>query len=377
MDFRLVEIEEYAGVVDKGGDRPESGIERESLGVDILAGTGAENQELPSLGEIMTPMREFSICDFGKGLADVEMREGGVVPNMDGLLEVHGELGSPLGSDPFGLNLFIYGPILVGGIALSGAESLPLNPSSCSTNLVLSGAGQVGRKRGRLVKYQARDETSSGYKKLCSNLSVQGVADEVELEVRSSSPNHIDLVCREVKIVNWWRLTRFHGHPMVANKHLSWSLLSSLGQQGSLPWLCLGDFNEIIHSCQLVDMGYVGNDYTWMDTWMDNREDELRLGVLRWNDQGRGGDFILKKCGCKGKVCKKIRAMHMALLRWQRNVFGSMRLEIARVREQLGVLFELPLLVEVRKGRGVLISHMDVLLSRDETFWGQRYKTHG
>ncbi|KAM1826015.1 hypothetical protein ACFX13_025421 [Malus domestica] len=344
MDFRLVEIEEYAGVVDKGGDRPESGIERESLGVDILAGTGAENQELPSLGEIMTPMREFSICDFGKGLADVEMREGGVVPNMDGLLEVHGELGSPLGSDPFGLNLFIYGPILVGGIALSGAESLPLNPSSCSTNLVLSGAGQVGRKRGRLVKYQARDETSSGYKKLCSNLSVQGVADEVELEVRSSSPNHIDLVCREVKIVNWWRLTRFHGHPV---------------------------------SCQLVDMGYVGNDYTWMDTWMDNREDELRLGVLRWNDQGRGGDFILKKCGCKGKVCKKIRAMHMALLRWQRNVFGSMRLEIARVREQLGVLFELPLLVEVRKGRGVLISHMDVLLSRDETFWGQRYKTHG
>lgn len=38
----------------------------------------------------------------------------------------------------------------------------------------------------------------------------------------------------------------FYGHPATVERHLSWSLLSSFGQQKDLSWLCTGDFNEIL-----------------------------------------------------------------------------------------------------------------------------------
>lgn len=36
-------------------------------------------------------------------------------------------------------------------------------------------------------------------------------------------------------------------------------------------------FREVVHECQLVDLGFVGSDYTWMD----NREDEVRCRLDR------------------------------------------------------------------------------------------------
>ncbi|KAM1243010.1 hypothetical protein TB2_034079 [Malus domestica] len=62
-------------------------------------------------------------------------------------------------------------------------------------------------------------------------------SNEVELEVKSYSPNHIDSVCKEMGTAQWWRLTGFYGHPATANRNLSWSLLTNLSQHVSLQWL--------------------------------------------------------------------------------------------------------------------------------------------
>ncbi|KAM1091452.1 hypothetical protein ACFX19_019145 [Malus domestica] len=103
--------------------------------------------------------------------------------------------------------------------------------------------------------------------------------EEVELVVQSSSPNHIDAECR---------------YPNIVDCHLSWALLATLSQQYSLRSLCVGGFNEVlsaleqlggagwkesqmhgfrevVHEFQLVDVRFVGSDYTWMD----NREDKI------------------------------------------------------------------------------------------------------
>ena len=86
-----------------------------------------------------------------------------------------------------------------------------------------------------------------------------------------------------------WRLswlTGFYGHPDTNKHEETWTLLESLGRLNTLPWLCLGDYNEIlgqvekaggchrlaklmdhfcmaISHCGFLDLGYRGSPFTW------------------------------------------------------------------------------------------------------------------
>ena len=92
-----------------------------------------------------------------------------------------------------------------------------------------------------------------------------------------------------------WRFTSFYGHPETRKREESWKLMERLSHRSNLPWVCMGDFNEIMHAkekegggvrpvrqmrafceainkCQLRDLGYVGSDFTW----------SRRLGSRGW-----------------------------------------------------------------------------------------------
>ena len=43
-----------------------------------------------------------------------------------------------------------------------------------------------------------------------------------------------------------WRFTGFYGDPETASRENSWNLLRDLSQRLALPWVCVGDFNEIL-----------------------------------------------------------------------------------------------------------------------------------
>lgn len=139
--------------------------------------------------------------------------------------------------------------------------------------------------------------------------------------------------------VNHWRVTFFYGFPAEADRHKTWRLLKRLSQNSDLPWCCLGDFNEIVYaheqeggdicnqaqmdgfrnalnSCQLQNLGYVDNKFTWVTTrcggikvrldrvvamqqWVDmfpnfrvsnlkpNSSDHVPI-LLEWQPQNRG-----------------------------------------------------------------------------------------
>lgn len=103
---------------------------------------------------------------------------------------------------------------------------------------------------------------------------------------------HIDVtVLDPVTKMDKWRFTGFYGESRRELRFRSWERLKLLNDQSSLPWLCVGDFNEVLHAsehfggagrserqmegfreavsvCGFTDLGFIGLPYTW-----DNRQD--------------------------------------------------------------------------------------------------------
>lgn len=43
-----------------------------------------------------------------------------------------------------------------------------------------------------------------------------------------------------------WHFTGFYGHWETRKREESWRLLESLSHRSDLPWICIGDYNEIM-----------------------------------------------------------------------------------------------------------------------------------
>ncbi|CAN6570714.1 unnamed protein product [Malus baccata var. baccata] len=111
---------------------------------------------------------------------------------------------------------------------------------------------------------------------------------ESNISLRIYSQNHIDLEIGGLGDALHWRLTCFYGYPWETERYKSWRLLEQLNENASLPWCYIGDFNETlkadeqgedlsskrhmrsfrnaINVCQLIDLGYHGNKFTWETT---------------------------------------------------------------------------------------------------------------
>ena len=104
------------------------------------------------------------------------------------------------------------------------------------------------------------------------------------LKVEGSDKYYIDAVI-DKNTSNQWRFTGFYGEPETARRSEAWSKLRQLNFDSVMPWLCMGDFNEItrqeeklggawrphnqmqsfrdvIDECGFMDLGYVGSKFT-------------------------------------------------------------------------------------------------------------------
>jgi hypothetical protein len=108
---------------------------------------------------------------------------------------------------------------------------------------------------------------------------------EIKVEQKISAPKYIDVRIRE-KEDKIWRLTGLYGEPRWEDKYKTWDKLRELNQSFNLPWVIIGDFNEILYShekeggnprrqgcmqgfrdalvdCGLEDIGHTGDPFTW------------------------------------------------------------------------------------------------------------------
>jgi endonuclease/exonuclease/phosphatase family metal-dependent hydrolase len=109
-----------------------------------------------------------------------------------------------------------------------------------------------------------------------------------------------------------WRLTSVYGEAQISERYKTWDMLKGICGMSTLPWLCLGDFNEVLHAaehegvgtrtlnqmqgfreavdvCNLLDLGYKGHFWTWEKKVTGGTYTRVRLdralGSAEWSAQ--------------------------------------------------------------------------------------------
>jgi exonuclease III len=110
--------------------------------------------------------------------------------------------------------------------------------------------------------------------------------DGIVVDIKNYSQRHINGVVFGRGFEVPWNFTGFYGHPNASKRVEAWALLKYLAHMDSAPWVCIGDFNEILtleekwggggrpnsqmeafrqtlENCGLSDLGYRGPKFTW------------------------------------------------------------------------------------------------------------------
>ena len=64
------------------------------------------------------------------------------------------------------------------------------------------------------------------------------------VSIKNLSRRHIHV--EVLYMAGTWLLTDFYGHPNPMKREEGWNLLQHLKDNSSSPWMCMGDFNEIV-----------------------------------------------------------------------------------------------------------------------------------
>ena len=132
---------------------------------------------------------------------------------------------------------------------------------------------------------------------------------ESKVSLKSFSKSHIDVFVHNNRVGDVeWRFTGFYGNPVRTRRKLNWDLLKFMRREFNNPWICAGDFNEVLHSteqfggnmrqewmmegfrdateyCRFDDLGFYGLPYTWDNRQHGDRNIKVRLDRALGDDK--------------------------------------------------------------------------------------------
>ena len=109
--------------------------------------------------------------------------------------------------------------------------------------------------------------------------------NDINIEILPYSQYHIDAIVSSANMEPW-RLTCVYGKAQVRERFKTWDMLKYIKSASDLPWMCIGDFNEVllreehdgvnmrsnhqiegfretVDVCGLADLGYTGVPWTF------------------------------------------------------------------------------------------------------------------
>jgi len=110
----------------------------------------------------------------------------------------------------------------------------------------------------------------------------------------------IDVTVQEDPASPVWRISFFYGEPRVADRHLTWEFMKRIKYRSDMPWVTVGDFNEVmwqfehfsnsrrgerqmeafrdmLQFCELHDIGFKGLPWTYDNGLSGRRNVKVRL----------------------------------------------------------------------------------------------------
>jgi hypothetical protein len=110
-------------------------------------------------------------------------------------------------------------------------------------------------------------------------------SNDISIDILGYSQYHIDISIVGIGDIPW-RLMSVYGEAQISERHRTWDMLKDVCSSSSLPWLCLGNFNEVLHPdehdgigqrtlsemqgfrdavdfCNLINMGFKGHFWMW------------------------------------------------------------------------------------------------------------------
>ena len=118
------------------------------------------------------------------------------------------------------------------------------------------------------------------------------------IEIQNYSNRHINAVVSPTNSTPWL-FTGFYGHPEVHKRVEAWSLLRHLKSLVSMPWLCAGDFNEILDQSEKVGgrrrPNFLMENFKSALEFYGLHEVECRGPRCTWNNGREGINFTMEK----------------------------------------------------------------------------------
>jgi hypothetical protein len=105
--------------------------------------------------------------------------------------------------------------------------------------------------------------------------------NDLNINILGQSKYHVDVSVEGIS-ESTWRLTAVYGEAQTSLRHQTWDTLQNICGTSSLPWLCIGDFNEVLHAGEHEGVGH--RTLTQMQGFRDT------VDICNLHDLGEEGD---------------------------------------------------------------------------------------
>ena len=90
--------------------------------------------------------------------------------------------------------------------------------------------------------------------------------NDVTVSVQKFSNYHIDTIIK-VEGKEPWRISFIYGEPNRSLKSRTWEIMKQMRSDSNLPWVCVGDFNEILRRKEQLGPNN-REEYSWRASGM-------------------------------------------------------------------------------------------------------------